>query len=293
VRVSLSKWANRDIALKTDAQAVLEDLRAAIRAGTFDPRGQVVREITPMTFREFAEICKERHAVARGLSLARTIDWRLRPLLERFGDRALADIKTADVEDFIADLRKPRIVGRELVPRSITAASVNRTVELLRHMMNWAVGREYIDRTPFRRGSETLIIGRSPPDAFFSTLLEPTSRTAPLDGKAGVGIGAGRGWPRPGSAGARDVEVEWSEPGRSQPDSPRGDTRQRRSLPRRCLRQLEGIPTGSSSGPHRSAHADGPRVRQPRATTMFLFARNTFSGSHASFTRASRPQFPR
>ena len=24
-------------------------------------------------------------------------------------------------------------------------------------MMNWAVGREYIDRTPFRRGTETLI----------------------------------------------------------------------------------------------------------------------------------------
>jgi integrase len=157
VRVSLSKWANRDIALKTDAQAVLEDLRAAIRAGTFDPRGQVVREITPMTFRECAEIYKERHAVAKGLSLARTIDWRLRTLLERFGDRALADIKTAEVEDFIADLRKPRIVGREAVPRSITAASVNRTVELLRHMMNWAIAREYVDRTPFRRGSETLI----------------------------------------------------------------------------------------------------------------------------------------
>ena len=157
VRVSLSKWANRDVTLKTDAQSVLDDVRAAIRAGTFDPRGQVVREITPMTFREFAEIYKERHAIAKGLSLARTIDWRLRPLLERFGDWALADIKTADVEDFIADLRKPRIVGREPVPRSITAASVNRTVELLRHMMNWAVGRDYIDRTPFRRGSETLI----------------------------------------------------------------------------------------------------------------------------------------
>jgi integrase len=24
-------------------------------------------------------------------------------------------------------------------------------------MMNWAVGREYIDRTPFRRGTETLV----------------------------------------------------------------------------------------------------------------------------------------
>jgi integrase len=32
-----------------------------------------------------------------------------------------------------------------------------RTIELLRHMMNWAVGREYLERTPFRRGTETLI----------------------------------------------------------------------------------------------------------------------------------------
>ena len=81
VRVSLSKWANRDVKLKTDAQAVLADVRAAIRAGTFNPRGQVVREITPMTFREFAEIYKERHAVAKGLSLAR------RPHLNRAPSR--------------------------------------------------------------------------------------------------------------------------------------------------------------------------------------------------------------
>jgi hypothetical protein len=30
-------------------------------------------------------------------------------------------------------------------------------IELMRHMLNWAVGREYLDRTPFRRGTETLI----------------------------------------------------------------------------------------------------------------------------------------
>jgi hypothetical protein len=64
---------------------------------------------------------------------------------------------TSDVEDFIADLRKPRIVHRHAQPRSLANASINRTIELLRHMLNWAVGREYIDRTPFRRGTETLI----------------------------------------------------------------------------------------------------------------------------------------
>ena len=44
-----------------------------------------------------------------------------------------------------------------LRPGNRPSASINRTIELMRHMMNWAVGREYLDRTPFRRGTETLI----------------------------------------------------------------------------------------------------------------------------------------
>jgi hypothetical protein len=75
-------------------------------------------------------------------SPARTIDWRIRPILERFGDRALTDIKTADVEDFIADLRKPRIVGKRTEERCLTPASINRTIELLRDTLNQPVGRD-------------------------------------------------------------------------------------------------------------------------------------------------------
>ncbi|MCA1559698.1 MAG: tyrosine-type recombinase/integrase [Acidobacteria bacterium] len=41
--------------------------------------------------------------------------------------------------------------------RRLTPASINRTLGLLRHMLNWAVGRDYVDRTPFRRGTEVLI----------------------------------------------------------------------------------------------------------------------------------------
>jgi hypothetical protein len=37
-RESLSRWANRDIHSKTEALAVLDDVRAAIRSGTFEPR---------------------------------------------------------------------------------------------------------------------------------------------------------------------------------------------------------------------------------------------------------------
>jgi integrase len=157
VRVSLEKWSNREIKSKTEADVVFDDLKAAVRAGAFDKRSvERPREVGPRTFRELAAIYKERHVFAKRLASSRTIDYRLRPLVDHFGDRPIADIRTADVEDFIADLRKPRMVMRR-PNRTLANGSINRTIELLRHMLNWAVGREYLDRTPFRRGTETLI----------------------------------------------------------------------------------------------------------------------------------------
>ena len=47
-------------------------------------------------------------------------------------------MRTADVDDFIANLRKPHIPGRRKTPRTLKPASINRTIEILRHMMNWA-----------------------------------------------------------------------------------------------------------------------------------------------------------
>jgi integrase len=155
-RVSLEKWANREIRNKDEATSVLEQLRQAVREGTFDERGLQPPCESDLTFAKLAERYKERHVAARKLALARSIDYRLKPILQRFGDRELSAIKTADIEDFIADLQRPAATGRKQ-GRVLSPASVNRTIELMRHMMNWAVGREYIERTPFRRGTETLI----------------------------------------------------------------------------------------------------------------------------------------
>jgi integrase len=157
MRVSLSKWANREIHSKAEAGAALDELRIAIRAGTFEPSGLTPAPAKAMTFRELAELYRDRHVIPKRLALAKDYAWSVKPFLERFGDRALTEIKTAVVQDFIADLQKPRIVGRRPGARVLSAARVNRIVDLLRHMLNWAVGREYIERTPFKRGSETLI----------------------------------------------------------------------------------------------------------------------------------------
>ena len=156
-RVSLVRWADREIRSKAEAGIALEAFRAAVRAGTFDPRGIApATEPSALTFRQFAEIYKQRHVIAKGLATANQLDYRLKPLVAHFGAVALADIKTADIDDFIADLKQPRVV-HGVAGQCLTPASVNRAVELLRHMFNWAVGREYLDRTPFRRGTEVLI----------------------------------------------------------------------------------------------------------------------------------------
>jgi len=159
VRVSLAKWTNHEIHNKAEAGAALDEMRTAIRNSTFDERGldlEPPREVMTLTFREFADIYKQRHVQAKRLAIAKTINYRLKPLIDRFGDRALVDIKTADIEDFIADLKEPRVVNRQ-PGRTLSPASINRVIELMRHMMNWAVGREYLENTPFRRGTETLI----------------------------------------------------------------------------------------------------------------------------------------
>jgi len=151
-RVSLARWANREVASKAEADTVLDELRKTVRAGTFDERGlEPLPDPSPLTFSKFAEVYKQRHVLAKGLAIAGTIDYRLKPLIERFGDRPIADIRTADVEDFVADMKKPRAVNG-LDDRRLAPASINRTLQLLRHMLNWAVGREYLERTPFRRG---------------------------------------------------------------------------------------------------------------------------------------------
>jgi integrase len=156
-RASLSKWANRDIHSKTAAGVVLEQIRAAIRAGEFKPQPVEAEKpadaSTALTFSQLAELYKDRHVIAKRLARADTIDYQLKPLLNRFGDSPIANIKTADVEDFITDLRNT--TSKRNLP--LSPASINRATQLLREMLNWAVGREYLERTPFRRGTVCLI----------------------------------------------------------------------------------------------------------------------------------------
>src|SRR5919204_3279355 len=72
-RASLAKWVNREVRSKAEAASALDELRTAIRDGTFEERGLLpVPESAPWTFRKLADAYKERHAIAKGLALANT-----------------------------------------------------------------------------------------------------------------------------------------------------------------------------------------------------------------------------
>ena len=65
-RVSLGKWANREIRSKAEAAAVLDELRTAVRSGAFDEGGlQPPPDSSPLAFRKFADRYRERHVLAR------------------------------------------------------------------------------------------------------------------------------------------------------------------------------------------------------------------------------------
>jgi integrase len=132
-------------------------VKTAIRAGTFDPRGRgvVLSSDEPMTFVQLAKLYEERYVIAKNLKTAGEFKWRVKSLIERFAAMPITKIRTGDVEDWQAQLRKPRFVNGMM--RAPSAATVNRAVEDLRRILNWAVSREYMPSSPFTRGGVSVI----------------------------------------------------------------------------------------------------------------------------------------
>ena len=128
--------------------------KAAVRDGELT-RGERTTD-GPMTFAMLAQLYEAKHVRAKKLALAESFTYRVKPLLAYFGHRRLRDIRAGDIEDFIAELRQPRVVNGQ-PGKTLKPASINRNVELLRGIMNFAVDREYLDATPFRRRTRTLI----------------------------------------------------------------------------------------------------------------------------------------
>jgi integrase len=154
-RLSLDREVGHHIDTKGEAEAEATNIRAAILAGTF--RATPPTPIPPawvLTFRAFAEMWKQQ----RGSQLVRPRDndYRIAKINafvlpgrdgRAFGDMPIDQIRTGDIEAF-RDARKAE---------GCSACTINHDLKLLRKMFNWGIRRGYIERSPFKIGTEPAI----------------------------------------------------------------------------------------------------------------------------------------
>ena len=154
-RFSLDKQLGRHIATKSDAKTESEKLRAAIRGSTFQDDGPV---LDGLTVGQLFDQCFERHimverpnAVRVELKHIRQILRVVLPLPTRgtrpFGEWVVSDVTTDTIERF-REVRKAAGGG---------AVATNRNLQLMRACFNWGIRVGYFERTPFKRGTESVI----------------------------------------------------------------------------------------------------------------------------------------
>ena len=153
-RLSLDRECGRHIESKTEAQGEVERIRLAIREGKYGGQNPRVA-LDELTFDQFAAVWEER----RGKDLVRPKDNRYRlDKISAFvlsgtrppstlGDKPLGAITTDDIEAF-RDARKAA---------GLSPVTVNHDLKLLRKMFNWGIRKGYLQRTPFKVGTEPAI----------------------------------------------------------------------------------------------------------------------------------------
>lgn len=67
--------------------------------------------------------------------MATGYDWSVKPFLDRFDGRPLSEIRTADVQELRCGPADPRVIGCRPGLRVLSPATVNRILDLLRHML--------------------------------------------------------------------------------------------------------------------------------------------------------------
>jgi integrase len=177
-RYSLTRLANARGELaptsKEDAIVWRDRLRAEIRGGTFiDPDAMPPAAAAPATSLAFGDVCDEylkRHVRtptrrAGGKQMMELLVRVLRraeiPAAKgttiRFEQRPIDAITRADVEAVRSWRRAELAAGRSRKGAKGGEAGINRVLSRLRHVFNWAIAEGYIEASPFKRGTVTVV----------------------------------------------------------------------------------------------------------------------------------------
>ena len=154
-RFSLDKFLDRHLQTFEEARREAHRLRTEIWEGRFSgfhptAAAQVATSML-LTFKGFADLWQAR--VGSTIVSGKIHRYRLRGICQfalpgtipvvTLGEKPLDQITTDDIETY-RDARKAA---------GLSAVAVNHDLKLLRSMLNWAVRKGYISRTPFKIGS--------------------------------------------------------------------------------------------------------------------------------------------
>jgi integrase len=128
----------RPVISKQEAQKVWEPLFLAEVIAGRDPR-RSRQETAVVTVSDFIDIYTKRHCEAERLNMD-SHKQRIGRVRRQFGTLPLAALERPNaIELFKA----------ELIENELENSTINRYLATLRHMINWAIGREYLTRSPF------------------------------------------------------------------------------------------------------------------------------------------------
>jgi integrase len=148
-RFSLDAEIGKHIEGRTAALAAAEDIRTAIRAGTFKRRAEIARLVAnepdsrsnDVTFADFGEVFFDR--AGKGTANNRACFAKLSAFTlpgptggGKLGEKPLRAITEDDVEAFFGHLRAEGRAG----------STTNKYVQLVRAMFRWALKKGYVDR---------------------------------------------------------------------------------------------------------------------------------------------------
>jgi integrase len=140
-KASVDLFAKAPVRTKTEAvKTWLPKFVAAVMAGQYpEPNVTVATAAASSTVTDFLKEYKKRHCEAEKLNMD-SLGWKLKVLDRRFGGLPLAAMeKPGPIDDFKADL----------ISAGKSHATINRYLAQLKHMVNWAIGRELMTKNPF------------------------------------------------------------------------------------------------------------------------------------------------
>ncbi len=155
-RFSLDKELGRRIDSRTDAETEADRIRGAIKAGTFRTAVPVLQGLT---LRQLADTYLDRYVKVERAGTAQAFTWALATICRTLipgpngegplplGEWCITDIVTDTIERFREERRG----------QGAGVVGVNRNLGSLRALFNWAVRVGYVERSPFKRGTEPVV----------------------------------------------------------------------------------------------------------------------------------------